>query len=86
MLWIGDSHCTHLKDYVVEKHLPEYQKMFMSKTTFIAVGGTKWWEIRGNLNGLGLSAKKWAQYGDQSHEFEKNQPIQSLPGHRLWNN
>ena len=70
VLFIGDSHATHLKSLKVAATLPNYHKKFLSASHFVAIGGLKWWTCRDNLNGIGLSDAKKDEFGDQWGQFK----------------
>ena len=69
VLFIGDSHATHLKSLNQAQSLPNYHRKFLSVSHYVAIGGLKWWTCKDNLNGIGLSDAKKDDYGDQWGQF-----------------
>ena len=69
IIFIGDSHATHLKSLCDKHELPPYHDRFLGKAYFSAIGGLNWWIAEQNLNGRCLSAKKKEDYGNQWGQF-----------------
>ncbi len=70
VLFIGDSHATHLKTMKIACSLPNYHQKFLRESYYVAIGGLKWWTCKNNLNGIGLSDAKQEDYGVQWAQFK----------------
>ena len=55
ILFVGDSHCIHLRDHLKAGDLPRFQDRILGDSKFVALRGANWWTIEGNLHGEGLS-------------------------------
>ena len=71
LVFVGDSNVVHLKNDYKRKVFSEYEQEFLRKSYFVGVGGTTWWKCESILNGYGLSAEKFAKYGDQWDKFSR---------------
>ena len=76
MIFIGDSNVARLGDAVKNCILDEATHEFLKDSSFVGVGGTKWWLLNTELHGIFKSAKKRKDYGNQwaKHFNKYNDP------------
>ncbi len=76
VLYFGDSHLNHLKDFINKGGLHRSVANAFKNSEFVAVGGTTWGRIEENVKGSGLTkyqkhrGDQWTPYINGSHKAQ----------------